>query len=199
MPATDEPDRSPRPPKEAEDQPPPQPFTQHRRTGAIETHLEDASRSLTRDELATLEDLTQRVLALLPNAGSVRVRIVDDAEMTRAHKRFSGIGSTTDVLTFDLAADTTDHDAKALDTDLIICADEARRQAAARAHPLAHELLLYIVHGTLHCLGHDDHSEEEYQRMHRREDELLNAAGIGAVFAAQETTPDTTPTEEAQS
>lgn len=171
------------PPQEAEDQPPPSQRS-GARSDAIELHVENACPALPSTSVQQLIIEAQRVLALLPNTGSVRVRIVDDAAMTDAHKRFCDLDSTTDVLTFDLAQDEGDFAHKVLDTDLIICADEARRQAQQRAHPIVHELLLYIVHGVLHCLGHDDHDEAGYARMHAREDELLTAAGIGAVFNA---------------
>lgn len=180
MPATDEPDRSSMPPQEAEDQPPPS--TNKAPAAQIDVHFDPNTTPITTTQLNTLREQTNRVLALIPNTGSLRVRIVNDEDMIDAHKRFSGLDSTTDVLTFDLASHDTDYNNKALDTDLIVCADEARRQASQRNHPVTHELLLYIVHGVLHCLGYDDHDQDDYERMHAREDELLNAAGIGTVF-----------------
>ncbi|MGQ0628424.1 MAG: rRNA maturation RNase YbeY [Phycisphaerales bacterium] len=121
------------------------------------------------------------VLESLRAGGEVRVKIVADPEMADAHQRFSGVAGTTDVLTFDLAEPDGP-----LDADLLLCADEARRQAAARGHPWTHELLLYAVHGILHCLGEDDHDESGHARMHAREDALLQAAGVGPVFARAE-------------
>lgn len=170
------------PPPEADDQPPPS-TSDASGNAQIDVHFDLACDVITSVQLANLGQLTGRVLGLLPNSGSVRVRIVDDAEMIAAHTRFCDIETTTDVLTFDLASDESSFDSKALDTDLIICADEAQRQSQERGHPVSHELLLYILHGVLHCLGYDDHSDEEYDRMHAREDELLRAAGIGAVFS----------------
>lgn len=172
------------PPQEAEDQPPP---SQRSRAQAatIELHVENACAALPTTSLHQLITDTRSVLDLLPNTGSVRVRIVDDAEMIEAHKRFCDLDTTTDVLTFDLASHDTAFHTKTLDTDLIVCADEARRQAQQRGHPITHELLLYVVHGVLHCLGHDDHDHDAYARMHAREDELLTAAGIGPVFSAE--------------
>jgi probable rRNA maturation factor len=105
--------------------------------------------------------------------------VVDDAEMSAAHQRYSGIPGTTDVLTFDLR----DHPTSPLDTDILICFDEAHRCATERAHPPARELLLYIIHGILHCLGHDDHDPDSYQLMHAREDHILEAIGVGRTFA----------------
>ncbi|VAX42159.1 hypothetical protein MNBD_PLANCTO03-1432, partial [hydrothermal vent metagenome] len=73
-----------------------------------------------------------------------------------------------------------------LDVDLLLCVDEARRQAEARGFTIERELLLYLVHGVLHCLGYDDHTEADAARMHAEEDRLLEAAGVGATYALPE-------------
>lgn len=137
-------------------------------------------------DLARLHRDLAAALDHLAAAGEVRIRLVNDTAMAEAHERYSGIAGTTDVLTFDLrdAADP----AAPLDVDLLICVDEARRQAAARGHPLTHELLLYALHGVLHCLGHDDHDDAAYARMHTIEDEVLKAIGIGPVFGREGST-----------
>lgn len=177
----DEPDRSSTPPSEGEDHPPPSTQREHA-WSTIEIEFFDASGDLTEHELHTLRDLSTRVLAQLPNAGSIRVRIVHDDDMIAAHQKYCDLATTTDVLTFDLAQHETDFATKHLDTDLIICVDEATRQARQRSHTRVHELLLYTLHGTLHCLGYDDLTETQYARMHAREDQLLTSAGIGALF-----------------
>lgn len=116
----------------------------------------------------------------------VAVRVVGDAEMSQAHERFSGIVGTTDVLTFDHGPGFSTGKATLLETDLLICVDEARRQADRRGLAVRHELLLYIVHGLLHCLGHDDHDDAAYARMHQLEDQLMLALGLPMAFAAPE-------------
>lgn len=107
----------------------------------------------------------------------VHVEIVGDASMDAYHRRHSGVEGTTDVLTF-LASDPDEP----IDVDIIACVDVARRQAAERGHPVERELLLYAVHGLLHCAGHDDHDPEAYRRMHEEEDRVLTAIGVGATF-----------------
>ncbi len=129
-----------------------------------------------------LTDHAQRLLAHLGLEGELRIELVDDAQMSAAHQRWKNDPATTDVLTFDLRACRTDP----LDTDLMVCVDEAHRQSLARGIPIEHELLLYIVHGLLHCLGHDDQNPADAQAMHVREDELLAALGLRAVYAAGE-------------
>ena len=170
----DESDRSPAPHDEGDDQPPSGP------RASIE--VIDATGVLSVDLLAWLRGRALAALGEMGNAGSVRVRIVDDAEMSVAHERYAGVSGTTDILTFDLSEPCDDFSSKVLDIDLIICVDRARRQGEDRGHGTERELLLYIVHGVLHCLGYDDHDESGYRAMHEREDEILSAIGVGRTF-----------------
>jgi ssRNA-specific RNase YbeY (16S rRNA maturation enzyme) len=43
-------------------------------------------------------------------------------------------------------------------------------------------LLLYTLHGVLHCIGFDDHEEADFEAMHGAEDAVLAAIGVGPVF-----------------
>jgi len=128
-------------------------------------------------------------IAELSAWGEIRVRVVGDAAMAAAHERFGGEAGTTDVLTFDLTEPTKGPGLKGdpvprgpLDVDILVCADEALRQAQQRGHSLEQELLLYIIHGILHCLGYDDHDPDQAARMHAVEDRVLETLGVGAVY-----------------
>ena len=118
--------------------------------------------------------------------GELSVTVVDDSTMADLHERYKQVPGTTDVLTFDLR-DSTD---APLEGDVVICLDEAIRQASRRGHSVRLEALLYAVHGLLHLLGEDDASEQHAARMHRREDELLVAAGLGTAFAVPDRAVD---------
>lgn len=121
---------------------------------------------------------------LLGVHGEIRIKLVHDDEMSHAHQQYKGIPSTTDVLTFDLRDDhpTPPPENPVLDTDLLVCVDQAQRQATARGIDLQRELLLYSIHGLLHCLNYDDTSTEKAQAMHAKEDQLLIKLGVGATF-----------------
>ena len=107
----------------------------------------------------------------------ITVSIIDDTEMSRLNKRHCGVDSSTDVLTFPMS------DAQApIEADIAVGVDVARRVAGELGHRVEHELLLYALHGVLHCAGFDDHSEKDYLTMHAEEDRILRAVGIGAVF-----------------
>jgi rRNA maturation RNase YbeY len=99
--------------------------------------------------------------------------VVGDREMARLHRKFSGIGGTTDVLTFDLSEPGT----RGLDGEIYICYDQARRQAADYRVPLYQEIARLAVHGVLHLAGYDDGTDQQREHMRRLEDRTLNAMG----------------------
>lgn len=149
--------------------------------------LADLGSLLSSDEFTALGAHTERLMAVLAREhvrGDIRVTVIDDAEMSRQHETHKNTPGTTDVLTFDLAPNND----RALDADILICADEARRQSGQRGHSAVSELMLYIVHAVLHCTGYDDADDEGdrgAKAMHAREDEILTELGLGAVFHTQ--------------
>jgi probable rRNA maturation factor len=148
------------------------------RDPAARFELLDPDGRLSAGQHARIASLGLEALRTLRARGEVRALIVDDARMSEAHARYAGVGGTTDVLTFDLSGGDGH-----LDADLLVCIDEARRQGEALGHEPERELLLYILHGVLHCLGHDDHDEDRARRMHEEEDRVLTAIGVGPVYA----------------
>lgn len=129
-----------------------------------------------------LQEQLQRLVTLAGADGAtLSIGIVDDEQMCDYHEQYSGVSGTTDVLTFDLRHDPEDPD-ELIDGDIVLCYDEAVRQADSRGHEVRLELLLYALHGLLHLQGYDDHEPDEHKAMHDREDELLNLAGFGDIF-----------------
>jgi rRNA maturation RNase YbeY len=107
------------------------------------------------------------------------IALVGDRRMSDLHSRFMSIAGPTDVLTFPLEIDEGGH---ATSGEVVICVPEAERRVDETGVPLAHELLLYAIHGMLHLSGYDDGTAREYKIMHRKEDDLLSLLGIGPVF-----------------
>ena len=145
-----------------------------RAPGSATIEIANPGRLLGDQPLMWLKDKSRQALGQVKHrGGEVRVRLVGDAEMAQDHKRFSGVEGTTDVLTFDLSEGATAKGGP-LDADILICVDEARRHASAHTppHPVEHEILLYILHGVLHCLGHDHETDggsmERLERKLRR-------------------------------
>ncbi|MEE2912229.1 MAG: rRNA maturation RNase YbeY [Planctomycetota bacterium] len=126
-----------------------------------------------------LEIQSTTVLLFLGKTQSkVTVRVVDDITMSQLHEKHSNDRTTTDVLTFDNGSNEL-----AIDADIAICSEVASRATCDQSHTLNEELLLYIVHGILHCVGFDDHDEESHLEMHEEEDRILTAIGVGPVWS----------------
>ena len=160
----------------------------YRESDSTEKVASDAMRHV--DTTSLIETVRSAAELLAIKTGRLTLCLVNDAEMTQLHRDFCGIDSTTDVLTFSLNDDVPEgvpsrsepHAPRHIDTDIAICVDEAHRQACARGHEVTRELLLYAVHGMLHALGYDDHTDDEYRLMHETEDELLARLGVGPTF-----------------
>lgn len=133
-------------------------------------------------ERAWVQDRLSACLAHVPvPVARVTVEVIDDHRMTALHERFSNVPGTTDVLTFPGSGP-----GEPVEVDIAICVDEAARQSAARGHELRRELLLYALHGILHCTGFDDRTPDDHARMHAEEDRILQAIGLGVVYAREE-------------
>ncbi len=102
---------------------------------------------------------------VLADAGFTRaeisIAVVDDRQMRELNQRYLQHDYTTDVLSFRL--DEAEHPGPeaVLEGELIICCDTARRAAEECGWSVADELLLYVLHGGLHLVGHDDATDEE--------------------------------------
>jgi probable rRNA maturation factor len=111
--------------------------------------------------------LTGLVAAVAPRAESLGVRFVGDRSMRLTNRQFRAKDQTTDVLSFpgEEAGDTgTGHLG-----DILISVPAARRQAAEAGHSVDEELKTLLLHGILHCLGHDHETDQgEMERLERR-------------------------------
>jgi probable rRNA maturation factor len=136
---------------------------------------------LTRREIAAF---TRKVLLTLEKLGrleedvtDVSIAFVDDEAMKKLNRQFRHKNRTTDVLTF--PADETYGDPHRRGRplgDIVICVDQARRQAHDEKHSLATEVRYLILHGVLHALGYDH--EKDQGEMDALEVEVRAAVGL---------------------
>ena len=108
----------------------------------------------------------------------ISIVIVNDTQIKKVNKEFLGRSYITDVISFDLSDENGDGRV----FELVINAQEARRQAKSRGHSDEAELALYVVHGFLHDVGFDDAKQSEAARMHTMEDEILDEFGYGITY-----------------
>jgi probable rRNA maturation factor len=106
-------------------------------------------------------------------AAVVSVAIVDDAAIRPLNARYLGHDYATDVLSFVL-----EQQDGTLEGEVIVSAETAQQSAARFGWHADDELLLYIIHGTLHLVGYDDLTDEALPLMRARERHYLNHFGL---------------------
>lgn len=98
--------------------------------------------------------LRRLVVDLAPRADSFTARFVDDAAMRDLNHRYRDKDRTTDVLSF--PGDETPEGRHL--GDVVISLPAARRQAPEGAPGV--EIRRLLLHGVLHCLGHDHETDD---------------------------------------
>jgi probable rRNA maturation factor len=102
------------------------------------------------------------------DAPQLSIAIVDDATIHELNRRYLDHDYPTDVLSFLL-----ERRGKRLDGEVVASAETALRCAAEYGWTADDELLLYVIHGTLHLVGHDDDTDEARSAMRREERRYL--------------------------
>jgi probable rRNA maturation factor len=113
-----------------------------------------------------LRDFSQQVAPLVLNLAreelpeQILVVLVSDRKISAIHEQFMGIAGPTDVITFQHG-------------EIVVSVETAAKQATEYETDLLHELRLYITHGLLHLAGYDDHSEDDFHKMAKLQNELV--------------------------
>jgi probable rRNA maturation factor len=120
--------------------------------------------------------IRRAVRAVLQDAGvaeaMISVAVVDDATIAELHGRFLDDPTPTDVLSFVL-----ERSPQVLEGEVVVSADAARTNARKYSSTAERELLLYVIHGALHLVGHDDATPRQRALMQKREREYVARSG----------------------
>ena len=104
---------------------------------------------------------------------TISLAVVADPAIHALNKQYLDHDYPTDVLSFVLE----DSD-ELLEGEVVVSIDTAERQAKEYAWSAEEELILYVIHGMLHLVGYDDHSDEDRGEMRRLEEQYLKSLGI---------------------
>jgi probable rRNA maturation factor len=113
-----------------------------------------------------------------PNA-EVAIVIEDDAHVQALNKQFRGINEPTDVLSFSYSGVNPDSGQDILG-DILIAYPRAAQQAEEGGHPVMDELILLVVHATLHLLGYDHETQASKEEMWWVQNDILEALEVSA-------------------
>lgn len=98
----------------------------------------------------------------------IGVRVAGDAAIHEINRRFLQHDYPTDVISFPY-----DFQPPFVEGELVVSIDTAAREAAEAGWSIAQELLLYVIHGTLHLVGYDDVNEAQKIQMRAAEQRAM--------------------------
>lgn len=99
--------------------------------------------------------------------GDISIIFCSDQYILEVNRKYLNHDYYTDIITFDYC------EGDLLSGDLFISIDSVRENAAFYGTAFENELNRVIVHGVLHLIGYDDHTEEEIALMRSKEDFYL--------------------------
>ncbi len=99
--------------------------------------------------------------------GAVSVIFCSDPVILDVNRKYLGHDYYTDIITFDYCEE------EVLNGDLFISVDTVRANALEYGTLFHEELHRVIVHGLLHLIGYDDHTEADIAEMRMKENEYL--------------------------
>ncbi len=104
--------------------------------------------------------------------GDIAVIFCSDHYILDVNMKYLQHDYFTDIITFDYC------EGNVLSGDLFISIDSVRENAAFYGSEFADELNRVIVHGLLHLIGYDDHTEEDIAQMRAKENYYLSQRGL---------------------
>ena len=139
----------------------------------MDVEIANQQATLTVDE-SRLRRVAQSILSDAGyTEGTLSLAVVDDSTIHELNVRHLQHDYPTDVLSFAL-----EDEPPRLEAEVIVSADTACTNAAEYGWAAEDELLLYVVHGTLHLAGHRDKADEDTMAMRAAEIRYLRLVGV---------------------
>ena len=122
-------------------------------------------------------------------SGEISVAIVDDQRIHELNRNFLQHDYATDVLSFLLESAGP---SGPITGEIVASGDYAAREAPRYGWSAADELLLYVIHGSLHLAGYDDLTKSQAAEMRKAETDYLARLGI------ERSLPEAQPQQQAR-
>lgn len=100
--------------------------------------------------------------------GDINIIFCSDPYILDINLRYLGHDYFTDIITFDYC------EGDKLSGDLFVSVDTVRENAVTYGTSFEEELHRVMIHGLLHLIGYDDHSEADRKVMRSKEDYYLS-------------------------
>ena len=103
---------------------------------------------------------------------------VEPESIRELNRNYRDVDSVTDVLSFESDGEYDPETGLEYLGDIVICLDQAQKQADKSGHLLKDEIGLLEIHGLLHLLGYDHLDEDQRSEMWKYQDMYLEKCGI---------------------
>ena len=100
--------------------------------------------------------------------GDINIIFCSDSYILDVNMKYLQHDYFTDIITFDYC------EGNVLSGDLFISIDSVRDNASFYGTEFSEELYRVMVHGVLHLIGYDDHTDSEQKMMRSKEDYYLS-------------------------
>ena len=125
----------------------------------------------TTENTESAETLITHIFSLITEPHEMNIIFMDKPQIQELNRTYRNIDKVTDVISF---PDQEDN----YIGDIFICLERALEQALDYGHSIEREIGFLAVHGYLHLLGYDHHTEAEEKIMFAKQEEILKHASL---------------------
>ncbi|MBU1094677.1 MAG: rRNA maturation RNase YbeY [Firmicutes bacterium] len=127
----------------------------------------------TKEDIKPIKDILQKIFKPIKNDKNMQIIFLDQHAIHQMNLTYRQIDRPTDVLSF-----INDDEKDDSIGDIFISIEQARSQALDYGHSFEREIGFLAVHGYLHLLGYDHHTEEEEKLMIIEQERILKNANL---------------------
>ncbi len=103
---------------------------------------------------------------------------VESETIRNLNRTYRQTDAVTDVLSFEYGDEIDPETGKEYLGDIIICLEQAEKQAEVSGHSVMDEIALLEIHGLLHLLGYDHMDDEQKEEMWKYQNLYLDQCGV---------------------
>ena len=141
----------------------------------MEILLRNAQRKFKIDRKKLVRHIEMALTELRQPDCEISIMLVNDAKIRRLNKEYRNRDLATDVLAFPQDTDAKNDIGGPLLGDVVVSVETSRRQAIKHRLSAEEELVLLIIHGTLHLLGYDhERSGKDKREMQNKTQKIFS-------------------------
>ncbi|RFC62929.1 rRNA maturation RNase YbeY [Fulvimarina endophytica] len=138
---------------------------------------------------ATLDHAAKGIDVDRPVTSEISVTLTDDASVREINREWRNQDKPTNVLSFPMLDLEPGDSPGPLVGDLVLAYETCEVEAARDGKPFLNHARHLLVHGLLHCLGHDHMDDEEAEAMEALEIVILSGLDIPDPYAIADERP----------